>query len=807
MGDFNAKIGEPKKEESLITGKFGYGFRNKRGERLLHYAYEHKLTIINTLFKKNKKKKWTWLSPDKKTKNEIDFILSHSPRSFINFETISTGFPTPHKMLRGTVKLKTVKLSRKNFTNPRNQLKTIEDRSAYITNLKNAEHGLSEKGNEILDVNTYYKEIEITIKTCLNKQKDLRQKPKILTEYTLNLMKERSQLLHKQQLSQDEKARLTYLFKTTNKEIKKNYKDHRESTFTRHLKSSGSLKKAIKELNTAKQWIPSLNANAPKQQTRADVINSATEFYRRLYSASKDSYHENIETLTALNQNIETPYFNEIDILSKLEKLKDDKSPGTDGISNEAIKLAKTVILNPLTLLFNKILDEETVPKTWTESEIVLLYKKGDPTDVGNYRPISIMPCLYKLFANCLLERINNDIEKHQPREQAGFRKSFSTTDHIQVLEQVIEKYYEFRRPLYLAFIDYKKAFDSISHQSIWKALYDQNVNNKYIRIIKHIYEHSTSKIKLESSGQKIEINRGVRQGDPLSPKLFISVLQNTMKNLPWDKKGLKIGRERLHHLCFADDIVLFSESPAELQSMISELDNASTSIGLEMNISKTKVMSNRHKSPIVVNNNTIDYVDDYIYLGKQVSFRKNNNIEEIDRRISITWKKFWAYKEVMKSNMDLKLKKKVMDSCLLPCLTYGCQTWIFDSSANRKLTSCQRALERSSLNLKLRDRVRHREIRKQTGVIDALSFARGLKWRWAGHVARYTDNRWTKTVTVWSGPHGHRGRGRPKARWKDEIESIGTSNWSNLAKNRDEWQSLEEAFTRSGVQTACISD
>lgn len=160
-----------------------------------------------------------------------------------------------------------------------------------------------------------------------------------------------------------------------------------------------------------------------------------------------------------------------------------------------------------------------------------------------------------------------------------------------------------------------------------------------------------------------------------------------------------------------------------------------------------------------------------------------------------------------MKSNMDLKLKKKVMDSCLLPCLTYGCQTWIFDSSANRKLTSCQRALERSSLNLKLRDRVRHREIRKQTGVIDALSFARGLKWRWAGHVARYTDNRWTKTVTVWSGPHGHRGRGRPKARWKDEIESIGTSNWSNLAKNRDEWQSLEEAFTRSGVQTACISD
>ncbi|CAK1603944.1 unnamed protein product [Parnassius mnemosyne] len=135
------------------------------------------------------------------------------------------------------------------------------------------------------------------------------------------------------------------------------------------------------------------------------------------------------------------------------------------------------------------ILDEEKVPTQWCTSDIILLFKKGNPLDIGNYRPISLMASIYKLFSFVILKRISDDIDKQQPKEQAGFRSGYNTMDHIQTLEQVIEKYREYNIPLYVAFIDYNKAFDCISHYSIWNALQQLNINSKYINILKYIYK------------------------------------------------------------------------------------------------------------------------------------------------------------------------------------------------------------------------------------------------------------------------------------------------------------------------------
>lgn len=113
------------------------------------------------------------------------------------------------------------------------------------------------------------------------------------------------------------------------------------------------------------------------------------------------------------------------------------------------------------------------------------------------------------------------------------------------------------------------------------------------------------------------------------------------MKKLIWKEKGININGEFLSNLRFADDIILFSETATQLQKMVNELYTVSYEIGLELNITKTKVMTNTSKTNIMVNNIPLEYVQEYVYLSKQISFKKTRHREELNRRINLAWNKF----------------------------------------------------------------------------------------------------------------------------------------------------------------------
>ncbi|KAL0832588.1 hypothetical protein ABMA28_000786 [Loxostege sticticalis] len=434
--------------------------------------------------------------------------------------------------------------------------------------------------------------------------------------------------------------------------------------------------------------------------------------------------------------------------------------------------------------VFNEILYTGRIPSQWAESHIILIHKKGPKDDIGNYRPISLISNVYKVFAKVILDRISLTLDENQPVEQAGFRKDFSTIDHIHTVKQLIQKYNEYNKTIYLAFIDYAKAFDSLKHESVWQSLREQGIQNSYVNIIKNIYSESKARIRLESIGETFPIEKGVRQGDPLSPKLFTAVLEQLFRKLDWGHLGLNINGTRLSHLRFADDLVILEEDPITLESMIQTLVDRSREVGLEMNTSKTKMMTNSIPIDITINGQKLEYVKEYVYLGQIIS-PKDQMSKEIDKRIASGWKTFWALKEIMKSKeLGMKIKKKTFDTCILPCITYGCETWALTKHHRDKLVRCQRSMERSMLGLKLMDKIRSTDIRRKTKLTDILLRIDKLKWRWTGHMLRCKKEK-----------DGTRKQGRKVRRWEDDLKLTLGPHWIRVAADRKQWKELEEAF------------
>ncbi|PIK38581.1 endonuclease-reverse transcriptase [Apostichopus japonicus] len=284
--------------------------------------------------------------------------------------------------------------------------------------------------------------------------------------------------------------------------------------------------------------------------------------------------------------------------------MKRGKAPGQDNIMIDALIEAGDAVDKELAKLFTAFLHQGKVPQKWKDANMIILHKKGDKRDLKNYRPISILSNIYKLFTKILINRLERLLDDNQPREQEGFRRNFSTTDHIHTLNQLKEKCQEFNIPVCVAFVDYEKAFDSVETWAVLEALKEQDINPDYIKVIKDIYTGSTTTVKLHKESNKIPIRKGVRQGDTISPKLFTACLEHIFKDISWEDKGINVNGEKFNHLRFADDIVIIANNFNEMEIMLQDLDIASRKRGLKMNMKKTKVMADqsvKHK-PIIIN-------------------------------------------------------------------------------------------------------------------------------------------------------------------------------------------------------------
>ena len=154
-----------------------------------------------------------------------------------------------------------------------------------------------------------------------------------------------------------------------------------------------------------------------------------------------------------------------------IDKLKSGKSPGIDNINAELLKDSQDMAITKLQSLFNRILEEQKVPSDWKRSLIVKIPKKGDLTLCDNYRGISLLSVPSKIFCRIIIDRIRNGLDDKLRKEQAAFRKGRGTSEQIFNLRTIIEQCMEWQSPLYVNFIDFKKAFDSIVRTKLWDIL------------------------------------------------------------------------------------------------------------------------------------------------------------------------------------------------------------------------------------------------------------------------------------------------------------------------------------------------
>ena len=196
----------------------------------------------------------------------------------------------------------------------------------------------------------------------------------------------------------------------------------------------------------------------------------------------------------------------------------------------------------------------------------------------------------------------------------------------------------------------YQKTFDSIQFKPIFHALENHGVDKAYLNTIKHLYQKATSMIHLHTDSKIFRLQRGVRQGDNISPRLFTSCLQDAViGKINWKDGGIKINGEYLSHLIFAGDIVAITKSSSELQKMVQDIHETSKPVGVNMHLGKTKVICNPvvNKMDININGRKIKEVDSYIYLC-QIVTKHHNQEQELRCRIGLGWTAFGKLHSIM---------------------------------------------------------------------------------------------------------------------------------------------------------------
>ena len=591
---------------------------------------------------------------------------------------------------------------------------------------------------------------------------------------------------------------------------------------------TGNTKNMFKGLKKA--FGPSPAKSAPLKSLSGELIRDKpkqlerwVEHYGTLYSTQNQVSAAALDSIQDLPVRVDLDTLpSERDLLKAIDTLSSGKAPGFDGITPEVVKAGKgSTLIAHLHLLLSLCWQEKKVPQDMRDAKIVTLYKnKGDRSDCNNYRGISLLAIIGKVFARVVLTRLQSLAEQVYPESQCGFRPQRSTVDMIFSLRQIQEKCREQNMPLYIAFIDLTKAFDLVSREGLFQLLKKIGCPPTLLEIVTSFHTNMTARIFFDGAlSDSVPINSGVKQGCVLAPTLFgiffSLLLHHAHRDLTEgvflrtrsDGKLFNLSRLRaktrtrtvlIRELLFADDAALVSHTEQGLQELVDAFASACRDFGLTISLKKTQILTQSVASPpaITIEGQALDVVEEFTYLGSCVTSKLSLDTE-INRRIGKASSTMARLSKRVWQNHRLTTatKMKVYNACVLSALLYGSESWPIYASQQERMNAFHMRCLRRLLTITWKDKVPNTEVLAKTSSNSLFAIMGKRRLRWLGHVHRMEDNRIPKAILYGELSQGRRRVGRPLLRFTDACKrdmkdfQIPHDKWEALADDRLQWR------------------
>lgn len=509
---------------------------------------------------------------------------------------------------------------------------------------------------------------------CIDSRKLKKRRKPWVTSSTLRIIKKRRRAFdrYKKTKSSNHLEKLAELTREYKRSIK-GAKEQYLNTLNDRLKTNPKLFwKYLKGCGSDAVGISEITYN---QQTVSDDTEKATcfnNYFRSVFLPKHNYVNPSTVSTVELMQPVELGMSG---IEKALKNIDETKATGPDGISPRVLKRCAYPISVYLYLIFSKSLDTGLLPDDWKVAHIVPIHKGETKKDVVNYRPISLTSVSCKVIEHILYSEVIGHMIRNNLliNEQHGFRKGFSCTT------QLVEFYHDLASDvdeggqIDCIFLDFRKAFDTVSHSLLLNKLRMLNLDSAVLRWIEnYLFQRRQCVVLNGKKSDYVDVTSGVPQGSVLGPLLFLIYIND-----------ISVGISSCIRL-FADDCVVYrkiksSDDVAQLQADLDRIQSWCSTWKMNLNHKKCVNLCFTKKrkqieSQYFINNNPITKELTYKYLGVILSSdcSWNAHIEEVVLKAGRAMN--FIQRNLKCSQPNLKTTAYL--TCVRPILEYACAVW-----------------------------------------------------------------------------------------------------------------------------------